>query len=659
MMKFFRKYNRHLLAVFMAGLLVIWLGQAALEDMLQQDQSGGVRGTSKYGEITGTDTKIVESQSGLLTNLSLAFRQKGQAPLPLSWSSRFLVGSVRPGEQLDEIDWVLLKREAASLGVKVSPSMAKRILLGHLGTNEKTLKLVAAKSDVVVDRFYEAYADVLAVEQLMTLFYRAAMPSEMTLRRTARNALERATVELVKLPANSFVDSGQSFSEEELTEQFNEFRDKHAVAGGVEFGYYVEPSIDLQYIRIDPSKVMEGVVSNADSIERQAFRYWQQNKETDPRFRISNERLAEVIKEQQAATSNGVTPPKLSFYIEDFAKARDAAVEAVKSQKAENEANRIATELARRLADPWFDIRVEKTEYKPAPDEVKSIGYYDEVIESVSVAKRHAGAIEVALIKDIDQKSLSETDGVGTASLEQIDGSLIPIDALAFNVEGLETIPDDENSADRSLFLSKWQTQVKPLVADDGSIYLFRVTEVRKGREPKNLDEVRDQVIADLQLKAGMERAKEAAESIAAKDTGGPLKDLWGGETDLQDQITPDQGGFAEPPAFTRKRQMREEQFADVDGVGRVSREFLDKAFELAADPDNSRAVAVELPAEAAWVVVKGKSFIPVYEETFASQKNQIRREVGSIEMQKLRRFEWLNKQKLHERTDFKRANQA
>jgi hypothetical protein len=658
MMKFFRKYNRHLLAVFMAGLLVIWLGGTALEDMLKQDQSGDILATSKYGKITGADTALVESQTRLLDGLSASFTLKGQNPPPLSWQQRFGQFPTAPGDQLDQIDWILLQREAHSLGIKVTPAEAKRSLIRGLGSSEKTLEIVATRSNVVVDRFYEAYAEVMAVQQMLSFFQLAAAPSEMTLRRTARDALEKASIELIKLPATSFVDTEQTFTDDELTAQFNEFRDKPAVPGGIEFGYFVEPAIDLQYIRIDPSKVAELVVSNPDGVERQAFRYWQQNKETDARFRLSDERLVEELKKQEKATSNGLTPPKMSMYFEDFADARSAAIDAVKLQKAESEANRIASELARKLADPWFDISVKDSEYKTAPDEVKRLAYYDEVIESVSAAKRHAEAVEVGLIKNIDRDRLAETDGVGTAQLERVDGSVLPLDFLAFNVEGLATIPDGER-IDRSLFVSKWQTQIKPVVGDDGSIYLFRVTEVYEGREPTKLDEVRERVVADLRLKAGMMRAKEAAESIAAKDTGGPLKDIWGGETDLQDKITPDKGGYSEPPAFARNRRMAEGQSRNISGVGLATREFIDTAFQLVADLENSRAVAIELPAQAAWAVVKGKAILPVYEETFASQKNEIRRQLGNVNIEQLILVDWLNKKKIRERCGFQRPDAA
>ncbi|MCA9252852.1 MAG: hypothetical protein R3E58_09090 [Phycisphaerae bacterium] len=658
MMKFFRKYNRHLLAVFMAGLLVIWLGGSALNDVFAPDQSGNVLATSKYGKITVADTTLVDNQTRLLDGLAVAFTRKGQQPPPLSWRTRFGQLQAAAEDRLDVIDWILLKREAKAMGINVTPNRAKMGLVMALGCAPKDLERVAARQNVVVDNFYKGYADVMAVQEMLNLFQNASMPTEMKLRHTARNALEQASIELIKLPAVSFVDTGQTFTDDELAAQFDKYRAEHASSGGTDFGYYIEPSIDLQYIRIDAGKIMEMTGGSDDSLERQAFRFWQQNKETDPRFRLPTERLLEELKKQQSATSNGLTPPKFSMYYENFADVRQAAIDAVKLQKAEAEANRISSELARKLADPWFDISVKPTEYKPAPDEVKKLSYYDEVIDSVSATKRYADAIEVGLIKNIDRSTLAKTDGVGTAFLENVDGTTVPADFLAFNVEGLATIPDDQR-IERSRYISKWQTQIKPLFGEDGAIYLFRVTEVTPGREPNSVDEVLERVEADLRLLAGMQRAKDAAESIAAKDTGGPLEDIWGGETELQEKITPDKGGYSEPPAFARFRSMNEGDRPTIGGIGTVTREFVETSFALASDPNNSKAVALELPAQAAWAVIKGKSFMPVFEETFASQKNQIRTQVGTSYARELILANWLSKSKIHERTGYKRPTDA
>ncbi|NOX58258.1 MAG: hypothetical protein GXP29_05290 [Planctomycetes bacterium] len=653
MMKFFRKYNKHLLAVFMAFLLVFWLGGTALDDMFSPKASNELIGSSKYGDVNSQDTVRAESNARLLDGLSRGATPKGQIPRRLSWTAQFGTTGGAPSERLTNIDWVLLQREAKELGVEVSPQLAKQTLLSMLGAKDSDLEFLASRQNVVVDRYYEAFAEVLTVLQMLQSFESASLPSEPVLRQMARNGLERATVELVKFPGVSFADPDKTFTDEEMAAQFEEFKDKHAIPDSLRFGYYIEPTVDLQYIRIEPAKIRDLMPGDDDSFERQAFRYWQQNQATDQRFRLPADELVAAFAERREATTNGVTPPPITPYYDNFADARTVAIEVVRDEQANREANRIATELARKLADPWFEINAAKGEYKAAPDEVKKITYYDDVIASVSAAKRYTEVIEVGLLKEITQRGLSKTEGINAARLDLTNGRSLPLGALAFSVEGLAEIPDD-NDIDRSLYLSQWQTQSRPLFNDEGAIYLFRVTNTAEGHEPTGLAEVRDRVEADLRLLDGMKQAKAAAESFAAKDTGGPMKDLWGAETDLNDKITPDKGGYFEPPGFVRGRKIGEEQVRTVEGVGFVSQTFLDESFKLAAEGEDSKTAVVELADQAAWAVVKGKSFSPLYEETFNAQKAEMRRQMSQMIFQEMVQSNWLSAKKVRERTQFK-----
>ena len=50
---------------------------------------------------------------------------------------------------------------------------------------------------------------------------------------------------------------------------------------------------------------------------------------------------------------------------------------------------------------------------------------------------------------------------------------------------------------------------------------------------------------------------------------------------------------------------------------------------------------------------------MPAFEETFASQKNQIRTQVGTSYARELILANWLSKSKIHERTGYKRPTDA
>ena len=79
MMKFFRKYNRHLLAVFMALLLVVWLGGSALTSWLAPNQAAQIMGTAFGSEISAGQVQAFANETVLMDLLGLAFwRNPGQ-----------------------------------------------------------------------------------------------------------------------------------------------------------------------------------------------------------------------------------------------------------------------------------------------------------------------------------------------------------------------------------------------------------------------------------------------------------------------------------------------------------------------------------------------------------------------------------------------------
>ncbi|NLE58912.1 MAG: hypothetical protein GX616_11160, partial [Planctomycetes bacterium] len=126
MMKFFRKYTKHLLAVFMALLLVIWLAGDALQSLLvnrgAQDKSE--RGTLDGRTITQEDAAPVFQQLDVLSTPEL----RGVTNWKMVWLSAFDelgIGDDRGGiyqyhfgilrsrgDVLDEDEWFLLVTEA-------------------------------------------------------------------------------------------------------------------------------------------------------------------------------------------------------------------------------------------------------------------------------------------------------------------------------------------------------------------------------------------------------------------------------------------------------------------------------------------------------------------------------------------------------------------
>lgn len=659
MMKFFRKYNKHLLAVFMALLLVIWLGGTAFEDMMSSRNRDSVQGTAVGGDITESDVKIAEREAELLKSLSPRFDWT-------MWQDALLADAPASEDRMGFIDWVLLKREAQRMGVAVSPEQAKAMLeAGGLSTEE--IRHLALRNNRNPDIYFQAVASYLSVENMLKIYLTAAVPPEADLRRLARDVLEQASIQAVVFPAASFADPEQTFSDEALKEQFEAYRTARD-GGGLNFGYFIDPKVKLQYIRIDPSKIQPNLRGSEQSFDREAYEFWQANK-TSPQFRFNAADIEELKKARDAeassngaadagtngaanADTNGPDLPKIGENYTEFRQARKKALEAVRLQTARAEAERILNRLQQVLREPWFAVeRNAETGAKPAPEAVKADDYYAQIVGELPANMQYGDAVEVGTTDWVTANELADTTGLGQAGMVNDQNDFVPVTQLAYNVEGLAEAPD-EMHREGSLFLSQWETFGQPLMGRDGAVYLFRVVGVERGHAPESMDVVRDEVVADLRLKAGMERAREAAESFAAEVGTQGLQAAWNSNEELKARVTPDRGGLIDPPPFARDASAFGLPKNVVQPLGAVTQEFMDTAFKLAAQGEESETAVVSLPDEAAVVAMHGVKLRPLYEEDYLARRDGLQQRIGQTQRAMLM-GQWLSAKNIRERNKF------
>ena len=107
MMKFFRKHNKELLALFMSMLMVVFIGGSALKGMLTPS-ANRVVATSALGEISYADQNEAKAVTEVLDRIGEQWR----SPL----------GTSKP---IEIIDWILLSREAKTLGTQVGEAAVR------------------------------------------------------------------------------------------------------------------------------------------------------------------------------------------------------------------------------------------------------------------------------------------------------------------------------------------------------------------------------------------------------------------------------------------------------------------------------------------------------------------------------------------------------
>jgi len=240
MMKFFRKHNKKLLAVFMALLLIVWLGGSALQSLLSPSLEDRVLATTDLGDIVELDRKIAEFETGLLENLGL------------NWKHPWPFGQVQH-EPLSVYDWIVLTREAQAAGM-MPRNVEIEAFLGNFGLTPERVHRLAFQRDVKSEQIYKAMAKYIAVFNAISMTVASFTPSESEVRIVARDELEKVKVKLVSLNAASFNDPQETFTEEQLREHFEKYRGEKA-GKGVRFGYFQPAEIKVQYFKIDAAKV--------------------------------------------------------------------------------------------------------------------------------------------------------------------------------------------------------------------------------------------------------------------------------------------------------------------------------------------------------------------------------------------------------------------
>ncbi|MEM9417432.1 MAG: hypothetical protein AAGA25_00075 [Planctomycetota bacterium] len=176
---------------------------------------------------------------------------------------------------------------------------------------------------------------------------------------------------------------------------------------------------------------------------------------------------------------------------------------------------------------------------------------------------------------------LSSLPGIGQSIIGE-GGQGVPFPTY---VSATRKLVDDPTQVLRSM-----RTQVgvasKALRGFDGDMYLFRIEDAELAHAPETLEEVQERVAADAKQIAAYERLVAEAESWQTLAVAEGLDAVAAAaETSVQD-LTPFQ-----------KVAGTEGDAPTVPGVG-ASREFVDAAFALATAADESETVIAELPIE-------------------------------------------------------------
>jgi len=598
MMKFFRKYTKELLALFMALLMIVFVGGPALQSILEPSGDRLV-GRSRLGDITYTHQQAALGTTQILERLGL------------SWQRLFGVG-----EPLTTTDWILLTREAQQLGTQRTPAAAKSMLGTQLPPDR--VAEVARSFRIKPDRVLEALGEFTSVREAARAVAASTVLSEAEVRNAARKTLEKVRVQAVVLPASAFVDDEAEFTADQIQTQFEAYKERKP-GQGLEFGYYVPPQVKVQYVKIDRDAIAERV--GVANLESKARKYFDEHRQTDPAFQKPPEQKTPESEEDEPAPDK---PKEDSPYL-DWDDAKEIAKGIVRKKYAIEATERIADWLIPYLSQDWMDIPRGEDGYKATPGEVRSLEHYSAVLKNIPEAIAFPGAVSIHTTDFFSSDSADDVPGIGKAVFAPPRGVRQKLAISAFRNKGVvPTVPGKEgvNMAD---YLAMFQTSAQPLTDPDGNIYVFRVIDVRDEHAPTAVDEVRDRVVADLRLLQGYDFAKARAEGLLTCIDPG-LKAAFESDaelTALKESLAGIIFGFFTPPPFPRTESFAKPKGAGtyVPHLGLLPANVIDEVFDLQYAID--KVQVVELKDRATVLVVEWLEAVPgkQYEFEAARQK--------------------------------------
>ena len=587
MMKFFRKHNKKLLAVFMVLLMVVFVGGTALTELMSPRPNFTVA-KSDLGNITDIQRQVANNTTSILASMGIDW----QRPAP----------GVR--EPITLMDWILLSREASQLN-KYSNDEAVRSWFGG-ATGEERVISVARRNRLKPSMIWEALKEYRTVQLVAQSMGAAWVPSTAEIRSSARKVLDKVQVNAVVLPASGFIADNEEFSDRELDEQFQNFRSAKP-GDGLEFGYWVFDAVEVQYTKIDRSKLAE-LVGIANE-EKKAKRYYDENRATDEAFRRpADDDTADGSATEDVADGAPPEPPKSPYL--DWPEAKDAALAIVRDKVADDVAERMAVWLIDQASDAWMEMDRGEDRYRAIPPAAESLDVYKGLIANLPLSIAYPQAVSFGVTGAFTRDQASSVKEIGRASFQPARGARKNFAALAFrNQTVVGKIPEDAGASIDD-YTARYQTSRYMLRDGDGNVFVFRVIGSVDEHAPETINEVRDQVIADLRVQHGYDSALARAEGLRSCEGGKTLKEAYDSDEELSiiaDIIKTGALGFFESSPVPRLRfyEVGSGRATDTTYVGlgtqKVPHAFIEEWFAMEGD----EPTVMEIPQEATVLVVE------------------------------------------------------
>ena len=565
MLKFFRKYNKYILVVGVALLMVAFLIQPTLS-MFGPNPAGEVLGTIDGEEVTRGEQRQAGNDLAVLREV---------APV------LFLLTGNGPAEIPSPLQWLLMLRDAQGMGLSASDTQVRQ-LLGMLELDDPALAKLAHRLNISIDAVRQAiqhwlviqsYKELvnglehLSVEQRLKHYAAAAQFSQFGYYQGAAVEIESAfkgtprlsepllkrflydhqamvRITAVSVPKDPYRSRIDEPTENDLTDLFERYKEVLPGKGKpYRLGYRIPNRVKIEYLAVPIDTLQEQFrVEEADALSyydnhKDQFREIRPGEKTNP-----DEGAIKPYGQVRAQIIDGLRQERTAELGDQMIKAAQA----------------ILLDNARTLA--------EKNGYRAIQDGWKPISLEDlaqQLQQQFDVLPQTQRYDDQWLTNE----QLNGLPGIGSSHLAgQPDVSF-----AQYIMSTKELLGEDD---DHPLIALRLQEKLPSasLTSPSGGRYLFRVIEAQPSRVPTSLDEVRDTVIADAKRVAAYEYLRADIDTWQSRAQQEGLEEL---------AKLPGLSRIA--PAPFPKRQAGfggQLQVPLVHGVGR-SGQFIDGVFEL------------------------------------------------------------------------------
>ncbi len=615
--KFFRRYTRTLLMIFMSLLLVTFLLGDVLQSAMTNRGSSEIKlGTSRFGDV---DSKLVSEA-----------RAKQDILRILGFSEV---------DFLDALDMYLLIEEAREIGVRIGHGQVERHLVNVFGPQaQDRLELAQKRTGRSYPDLKQVAADWLAVQQLIMAQAEALGESLPRAELAFRDRNERADLDVVAIDARAFLSRVPEPSEDELQALFDEGRDRFTAHtdDALVFGYKYPDRVRLEVLTVDPQKAEAKVRIRERDVEK-----------------FFEEHQSKYSKPGPMPATAPLNPADRTRVQMTFDEAREQVRKDYRMSRAILEAQSQVNEMRSRACEAWQAQPLGEDQFRVPPPA-------DQIVPFTQVRDLFADKLEVTyeatelLSQDELAAHFSGMPGGmrGGRTLEPmyVEGrTTTPMSELAMRVKGLYTpTPDQRDRLPYTNVLEPGPVlQSRKYIAATGQqdapyqSYVYRVLEVQPSAAPASLAEVREKVVADWKLRKAYEMAGAAANQlaeqartlglVAAADQATELKSILGeADAAATQPATGTDTLRAAPATYVRSfgpnhpAQPLSRVSNSLQILGTDIAKVRDQVFAALAEPAaDHRVVTVDQPTQSRWVIAEVREVKPAYAGAFEKERGQ------------------------------------